>query len=212
MSRSSPIAPPLRPSRLAQPRCCSRQACRPRRWRNPPSRPNVCPALQHIVDAPDFKQLHDEPAAQLPGVASADDCHANTHAYDCHWRAHWEADGVVNDPLEELGADIAACFPNVVHDVNTPTRQHFIVTKDDRRINVTASVQGQTNCVCASCAELCRSCVSLPTRHIRTAGIVTASHSSVLSVVPWTFRLHLVHGMATVLRMGRSRRRRCASD
>ncbi|MGA7781520.1 MAG: hypothetical protein WCA85_27940 [Paraburkholderia sp.] len=104
--------------------------------------PNVCPALQHIVDAPNFKQLHDEPAAQLPGVASADDCRANSHAYDCHWRAHWEADGVVSDPLEELGADIAACFPNVVHDLNTPTRQHFVVTNGDRRINVTASVQG----------------------------------------------------------------------
>jgi hypothetical protein len=92
---------------------------------------NVCPALQHIVAA-----------SELPGVASADDCRANSHAYDCHWRAHWEADGVVNDPLEELGADIAACFPNVVHDLNTPTRQHFVVTRGERRINVTASVQG----------------------------------------------------------------------
>jgi hypothetical protein len=104
---------------------------------------DVCPALKHIVSAPDFKQLHAQPAAQLPGVSATDDCRANTHAYDCHWRAHWQADGVVNDPLEEFGADIAACFPNVVHDVNTPTRQHFIVTTDDRRVNVTASVQGQ---------------------------------------------------------------------
>ncbi|CAE6813629.1 hypothetical protein PQR25_29285 [Paraburkholderia nemoris] len=104
---------------------------------------DVCPALKHIVDAPDFKQLHAQPAAQLPGVSAVDDCRANTHAYDCHWRAHWQADGVVNDPLEEFGADIAACFPNVVHDVNTPTRQHFIVTTEDRRVNVTASVQGQ---------------------------------------------------------------------
>jgi hypothetical protein len=103
---------------------------------------DVCPALKHIVAAPDFKQLHDEPAAQLPGLASADDCRAKSNAYDCHWRAHWEADGVVTDPLEELGADIAACFPNVVHDLNTPTRQHFIVTSGERRIAVTASVQG----------------------------------------------------------------------
>jgi hypothetical protein len=103
---------------------------------------NVCPALKHIVAAPDFKQLHDEPAAQLPGLASADDCRANSNAYDCHWHAHWEADGVVTDPLEELGADIAACFPNVVHDLNTPTRQHFVVTSGERRITVTASVQG----------------------------------------------------------------------
>jgi hypothetical protein len=103
---------------------------------------DVCPALKHIVSASNFKQLHDEPDAQLPGLASADDCHANSNAYDCHWRAHWQADGVVTDPLEELGADIAACFPNVVHDLNTPTRQHFIVTSGEHRINVTASVQG----------------------------------------------------------------------
>ncbi|MGN8136376.1 hypothetical protein ACTJLC_16870 [Paraburkholderia sp. 22099] len=104
---------------------------------------DVCPALEHIVNATDFKQLPAQSAAQLPGMSSADDCRANQHAYDCHWRAHWHADGVVNDPLQEIGADIAACFPNVVHDVNTPTRQHFIVTTDTRRVSVTASVQGQ---------------------------------------------------------------------
>ncbi|CAB3803709.1 hypothetical protein [Paraburkholderia fynbosensis] len=104
---------------------------------------DVCPVLKHIVDADDFKQLRSQPAAQLPGVSTADDCRANAHTYDCHWRAHWEADGVINDPLEELGADIAACFSNVVHDVNTPTRQHFIVTTAERRVSVTASVQGQ---------------------------------------------------------------------
>jgi len=109
----------------------------------PPAEPaDVCPALKHIVEASDFKQLRDQPAAQLPGLASADDCRASSHSYDCHWRAHWQADGVVTDPLEELGADIAACFPNVVHDLNTPTRQHFVVTAGERRINVTASVQG----------------------------------------------------------------------
>jgi hypothetical protein len=103
---------------------------------------NLCPALTHIVDATDFRQLRNEPAAQLPGTDSADDCRANSLAYDCHWRAHWQADGVVSDPLEELGADIAACFPNVVHDLNTPTRQHFIVTTGLRRVTVTASVVG----------------------------------------------------------------------
>ena len=104
---------------------------------------DVCPALKHIVDATDFKHLQTQPDAQLPGVASDDDCNSSKHAYDCHWRAHWQADGVINDPLEEIGADIAACFPNVVHDINTPTRQHFIVKTDDRRVSVTASVQGQ---------------------------------------------------------------------
>jgi len=104
---------------------------------------DVCPALTHIVEASDFTQLHAAPVAQLPGIQSTEDCRASAHAYDCHWRAHWQADGFVNDPLEEIGADIAACFPNVVHDVNTPTRQHFIVTTAGRRVKVTASVQGQ---------------------------------------------------------------------
>jgi hypothetical protein len=104
---------------------------------------NVCPALTHIVDAASFTQLRDEPAALPPGVARADDCRASAHAYDCHWQAHWGPDGVVNDPLEELGADIAACFSNDVHDLNTPTRQHFVVTTADaRRVSVTASVVG----------------------------------------------------------------------
>jgi hypothetical protein len=101
---------------------------------------DVCPALKQIVAASDFKQLRNVPAAQLPGVESADDCRTSTHTFDCRWRAHWQADGVVNDPLEEIGADIAACLPNVIHDVNTPTRQHFIVTAPERRVNVTASV------------------------------------------------------------------------
>ncbi|MFM0739074.1 hypothetical protein PQQ51_17690 [Paraburkholderia xenovorans] len=111
---------------------------------SPSSEPaDVCPALKQIVSASDFKELRAQSATQLPGVSAADDCRASAHAYDCHWRAHWQADGVINDPLEEIGADIAACFPNVIHDINTPTRQHFIVTTADRRVNVTASVQGQ---------------------------------------------------------------------
>ena len=101
---------------------------------------DVCPALRQIVAAADFRQLHDVPAAQLPGVASAQDCRTTTHTFDCHWRAHWQADGVVNDPLEEMGADIAACLPNVIHDVNTPTHQHFVVTGMERRVAVTASI------------------------------------------------------------------------
>ncbi|MGF6739228.1 hypothetical protein [Paraburkholderia atlantica] len=109
-----------------------------------PNQPaDICAALTQIVDASDFRQLPNGTAAQLPGVSHTDDCRATPHAYDCHWRAHWQADGVVNDPLEELGADIAACFPRVVHDVNTPVRQHFVVTTGARRVAVTASVQGQ---------------------------------------------------------------------
>jgi len=101
---------------------------------------DVCPALRQIVAAADFRQLHDAPAAQLPGLASPQDCRTTTYAFDCHWHAHWPADGVINDPLEEMGADIAACLPNVIHDVNTPTHQHFVVTGMERRVSVTASI------------------------------------------------------------------------
>ncbi|TKC89504.1 hypothetical protein FAZ69_11290 [Trinickia terrae] len=105
--------------------------------------PDICPALKTIVASSDYAHLRSEPAAKLPGVDAADDCHTSAHVLDCRWHAHWKADGFVNDPLEELGADVAACLPNVVHDVNTPTRQHFIVKAADRRVNVTASVVGQ---------------------------------------------------------------------
>ena len=108
-----------------------------------PEPPDICPALKTIVASSDFAQLRSEPAARLPGIDPAEDCRTSAHVLDCHWRAHWQADGFVNDPLEELGADVAACLPNVVHDVNTPSRQHFIVKTDDRRVNVTASVLGQ---------------------------------------------------------------------
>jgi hypothetical protein len=101
---------------------------------------DVCPALKQIVAASDFKQSRTAPTARLPGVAAAEDYRTTTNTFDCHWRAHWQADGVINDPLEEMGADIAACLPNVIHDVNTPTRQHFVVTGMDRRVSVTASV------------------------------------------------------------------------
>jgi hypothetical protein len=108
-----------------------------------PEPPDICPALKAIVASSDFAQLRSESAARLPGVDAAQDCRTSAHVLDCRWRAHWQADGFVNDPLEELGADVAACLPNVVHDVNTPTRQHFIVKDDARRVNVTASVVGQ---------------------------------------------------------------------
>ncbi|SAL09637.1 hypothetical protein AWB66_00113 [Caballeronia telluris] len=63
--------------------------------------------------------------------------------------AHWGADGVVADPLQELGADIAACFPDVRHDVNTATRQRFVIRANDesgaraaRAVALTAAIDG----------------------------------------------------------------------
>ena len=107
-----------------------------------PEPADICTPLTHIVAAADFTQLRDDSGARLPGLDAADTCRASAHGYDCRWRAHWQADGVVNDPLEELGADIAACFGNAVHDVNTPYRQHFVVRDGLRHTAITAGVAG----------------------------------------------------------------------
>jgi hypothetical protein len=100
--------------------------------------PDVCPVLKQIVTAPKFTQLREDHVA----LSDIDDCRISAHVYDCRWHAHWPADGIVNDPLEELGADVAACFSDVIHDGNTPTRQHFFVKSPYGRVSLTASVQG----------------------------------------------------------------------
>ncbi|WP_106856753.1 hypothetical protein [Caballeronia novacaledonica] len=87
--------------------------------------PDVCSALKTIVDAPAFDTLAKGRALLPPASPGQGACRGSAHVYDCRWRAHWGPDGVVGDPLQELGADIAACFPDVRHDVNTSTRQHF---------------------------------------------------------------------------------------
>lgn len=87
--------------------------------------PDVCSALKTIVDAPSFDTLAKARAAMPAESPGQGACRGSAHVYDCRWRAHWGPDGVVGDPLQELGADIAACFPDVRHDVNTSTRQHF---------------------------------------------------------------------------------------
>lgn len=108
--------------------------------------PDVCSALKEIVAAKSFTTLDQARPLMPAGAPGQGTCRASSHAYDCHWKAHWGADGVVSDPLQELGADIAACFPNVVHDVNTATRQHFVIRGDERdaprRVAMTASIDG----------------------------------------------------------------------
>lgn len=105
--------------------------------------PDVCSALKTIVAAPSFDTLdHTRPLlpAGSPGQGT---CRGSAHAYDCRWRAHWGPDGVVTDPLQELGADIAACFPDMRHDVNTATRQHFALrdAADRRATTLTATIE-----------------------------------------------------------------------
>ncbi|SAK89876.1 hypothetical protein AWB79_06483 [Caballeronia hypogeia] len=105
--------------------------------------PDVCSALKAIVAAPSFHALAKERAPLPAGSPGQGTCRGSAHSYDCRWRAHWGADGVVADPLQELGADIAACFPDVRHDVNTATRQHFALrsASDKRVTSMTATIE-----------------------------------------------------------------------
>ena len=109
--------------------------------------PDVCSALKSIVAAESFATLGKNAALMPAGSPGQGTCRGSRHVYDCRWKAHWGADGVVADPLQELGADIAACFPDVRHDVNTATRQHFIV-RDERAkhaVSLTASIDGPSS-------------------------------------------------------------------
>lgn len=108
--------------------------------------PDVCTALKTIVASPSFDTLAQSRALLPAGSPGQGTCRTSAHAYDCRWRAHWGADGVVADPLEELGADIAACFPDVRHDVNTPARQHFALRDiaGKRVVTLTATIENPT--------------------------------------------------------------------
>lgn len=106
--------------------------------------PDVCTALQTIVAAPSFGTLAQSRPLLPAGSPGQGACRGSAHAYDCRWRAHWGADGGVADPLQELGADIASCFPDVRHDINSATRQHFVLrTADTARVTtLTATIEG----------------------------------------------------------------------
>jgi hypothetical protein len=105
--------------------------------------PDVCTALKTIVAAPSFDTLAKDPALLPAGSPGQGACKGSAHAYDCRWRAHWGPDGVLADPLQELGADIAACFPDMRHDVNTSTRQHFALrdATKQRATTMTATIE-----------------------------------------------------------------------
>src|ERR1700731_1896209 len=106
----------------------------------------ICPALTHIVDASGnrarFASLHDDPAARPPRVKDAADCRSAANAYDCHWQVQANDEGGASAALQTLGADIAACLPDAVHDVNSPGRQHFYIKRDAGQGNITAATQG----------------------------------------------------------------------
>jgi hypothetical protein len=106
--------------------------------------PDVCTALKTIVATDSFATLAQGAPLMPAGSPGQGACRGGAHVYDCRWKAHWDADGVVTDPLEELGADIAACFPDVRHDINTSTRQHFILrdAANKRAIVMTATIDG----------------------------------------------------------------------
>ena len=105
----------------------------------------ICPALKHIVGAGDTASLRDDPAARPILAQGPVECHIAGNTYDCHWQAvSASSDGTAAAALQELGADIAACLPDAVHDVNSPSRQHFYIESDTARVNVTATTQGNS--------------------------------------------------------------------
>jgi hypothetical protein len=104
----------------------------------------ICPALTHVVSAADssFAGLSGDPAARPPAAQDAADCRASASAYDCQWQVRANADnpsGTASVALQALGADIAACLPEAVHDVNSPGRQHFYIKRGANRVTVTAT-------------------------------------------------------------------------
>jgi hypothetical protein len=104
----------------------------------------ICPALTHVVSAADssFAGLSDDPAARPPAAQDAADCRASASSYDCQWQVWANADnpsGTASVALQALGADIAACLPEAVHDVNNPGRQHFYIKRGANRVTVTAT-------------------------------------------------------------------------
>ncbi len=106
-----------------------------------------CAALKRIVAA---APQHFAALAPNDGRAVAqpygDDAHCTTtrDTYQCEWSTrNADADSGGN-PLEGVGADIAACLPDATHDLNSPGRQHFYLGARGSRTEITAQTEGSS--------------------------------------------------------------------
>jgi hypothetical protein len=106
-----------------------------------------CAALKRIVAAaPQHFAALDPNDGRAVAQPYSDDAHcATTHGtYQCEWSTRSADVDSGGNPLEGVGADIAACLPDATHDLNSPGRQHFYIGARGSRTEITAQTEGPT--------------------------------------------------------------------
>lgn len=106
-----------------------------------------CAALKRIVAAAPqhFASLSPDDGRTV-AQPYGDDAHCATTrgTYQCEWSTRNGGAESGSDPLEGVGADIAACLPDATHDLNSPGRQHFYIGARGSRTGITAQTDGPT--------------------------------------------------------------------
>ncbi|WP_322016153.1 hypothetical protein [Paraburkholderia sp. J12] len=106
-----------------------------------------CAALKRIVAAaPQHFAALGPDDGRAVAQPYGDDAHcATTHGtYQCEWNTRNANADSGGNPLEGVGADIAACLPDATHDLNSPGRQHFYLGTRASRTEITAQTEGAT--------------------------------------------------------------------
>lgn len=106
-----------------------------------------CAALKRIVAAaPQHFASLDPNDGRAVAQPYSDDAHCATtrDTYQCEWSTRNTDVDSGGNPLEGIGADIAACLPDATHDLNSPGRQHFYIGARGSRTEITAQTDGPT--------------------------------------------------------------------
>lgn len=69
-------------------------------------------------------------------------CTMVERTYQCEWDTRDAGGGI--DAIEGIGADIASCLPDAMHDLNSPERQHFYIGSLGNRTEIAARTVSQT--------------------------------------------------------------------
>jgi hypothetical protein len=104
-----------------------------------------CAALKRIVAAaPQHFAALDPNDGRAVAQPYGDDARCTTlhGALQCEWSARSTDTNGGSDPIEGVGADIAACLPDATHDLNSPGRQHFYIGTRGSRTEITAQMDG----------------------------------------------------------------------
>ncbi|MFP6561892.1 hypothetical protein WJ542_26825 [Paraburkholderia sp. B3] len=106
-----------------------------------------CAALKRIVAAaPQHFASLDPNDGRSVAQPYGDDarCSTTRGTYQCEWSTRNTGVDSGGNPLEGVGADIAACLPDATHDLNSPSRQHFYIGARGSRTEITAQTEGPT--------------------------------------------------------------------